>query len=62
MGPPSIAVGVGSIPSWGTKIPNAMWCSQKKKKKKNSVVFTFLQELEDGSNHHFLCVSVYLNP
>ena len=22
---------VGSIPSWGIKIPHAMWCSQKKK-------------------------------
>ena len=60
MGPPSIAVGMGSIPGWETKISNAMWHSQKKKK--NSVVFIFLQELEDGSNHHFLCVSQPLVP
>ena len=25
--------GPGSIPGWGTKIPQAMWCGQKKKKK-----------------------------
>jgi len=27
-----IAEGHGSIPSQGTKIPQAMWCSQKKEK------------------------------
>ena len=26
------AMGLGSIPAWGTEIPKAMWCSQKKKK------------------------------
>ena len=26
---PSSAEGVGSIPDWGTRIPHAMWCSQK---------------------------------
>ena len=25
----------GSIHGWGTKIPQAAWCGQKKKKKKN---------------------------
>ena len=25
----SNAEGVGSIPGWGTRIPHAMWCSQK---------------------------------
>ena len=30
----STAGDVGSIPGWGTKIPYARWCSQKKKKKK----------------------------
>ena len=29
----STAKGPGSIPGWGTKILQAMWCSQKKKKK-----------------------------
>ena len=29
---PSTAGGVGSIPGWGTKIPNAMWCGQKPNK------------------------------
>ena len=24
--------GLGSIPGWGTKIPQAMWCSQKEKR------------------------------
>ena len=24
----------GSTPGWGTKIPGAMWCGQKKKKEK----------------------------
>ena len=26
------AEGPGSIPGWGTKIPQAVWCRQKKKK------------------------------
>ena len=26
--------GMGSIPGWGTKIPQAVWCSQKKRKRK----------------------------
>ena len=26
--------GMGSVPGWGTKIPQATWYSQKKKKKK----------------------------
>ena len=30
----STAEGVGSILGGGTKIPHAMWCDQKKKKKK----------------------------
>ena len=25
--------GTGSIPGWGNKIPQAVWCSKKKKKK-----------------------------
>ena len=29
------AVGLGSIPGWGTKIPQAMWCSQTKTKTYN---------------------------
>ena len=32
----STAWGMGSIPSWGTKILQAMWHSQEKKKKQNS--------------------------
>ena len=32
----STAGGMGSIPSWGTKILQAMWHSQEKKKKQNS--------------------------
>ena len=27
--------GLGSIPGWGTKIPQAMWHGRKKKKKKD---------------------------
>ena len=30
----STAGGMGSIPGWGTKIPQAVWLGQKKKKKK----------------------------
>ena len=30
----STAEGRGLIPGWGTKIPQAAWCGQKKKKKK----------------------------
>ena len=26
------AEGLGSIPGWGTKIPQAMWCRQKEKR------------------------------
>ena len=29
-----IAKGVGSIPAWGTKIPQVLWHSQKKKKER----------------------------
>ena len=29
------AKGLGSIPGWGTKIPQAVWCGQKKKKTLN---------------------------
>ena len=29
---PSNAEGTGSIPNWGTKIPHAVWLSQKVKK------------------------------
>ena len=32
----SIAGGAGSIPGWGTKIPHAVWCSQKIKNKTES--------------------------
>ena len=32
------AEGPGSIPGWGTKILQAAWCSQKKKKKSNCTV------------------------
>ena len=28
------AEGTGSVPGWGTKIPQAVWCSQKKEKRK----------------------------
>ena len=28
-----IAEGTDLVPSWGTKIPQATWCGQKKKKK-----------------------------
>ena len=28
----STAGGMSAIPGWGTKIPHALWCSQKKKK------------------------------
>ena len=28
--------GMGSIPSWGTKIPHAIWCDIKIKKKKGT--------------------------
>ena len=31
---PSTTGSMGLIPSWGTKIPQAMQCSQKKKRKK----------------------------
>ena len=34
---PSNAGGVGSIPGWGTKIPHAVGCSQKLKKKKKRI-------------------------
>ena len=32
--PPPNAGGTGSIPSWGTKFPHTVGCSQKLKKKK----------------------------
>ena len=28
------AEGLGSVPGWGTKIPQVVWCGQKKKKKR----------------------------
>ena len=31
----SLPVAPGSIPGWGTKILQAVWCSQKKKKNKH---------------------------
>ena len=37
----STARDVGSIPGWGTKIPHAMWCSQKVKKKKKKEEMDF---------------------
>ena len=30
----STAGGPGSIPGWGTKIPQAVWCDQKRKRNK----------------------------
>ena len=39
------ARGVGSIPGWGTKIPQAMQCGQKTKTK-NRLSLKILQELE----------------
>ena len=40
------AVALSSVPGWGTKIPQAVWCSQKKKKihfcKKQNNVCIFL--------------------
>ena len=40
---------LGSIPGWGTKIPYAIWCSQKKKKKKAAISdqISDFQHLED---------------
>ena len=35
------AGGLGSIPSWGTKIPHAASCDQKKKKKR---IFFLIQQ------------------
>ena len=32
--------GLGSIPSWGTKIPHAMWQKKKKKKTQNLDMFS----------------------
>ena len=37
--------GLGSIPGWGTEIPQDMWCGQKKKKSRHPInvnVFSFL--------------------
>ena len=49
--------GLGSIPGWGTKIPQAEWCGQEKKKKKicSSVTLTTLQML---NGHMWLVVTV----
>ena len=32
-----MAGGMSSVPGWGTKIPHAAWCSQRKKERKGSV-------------------------
>ena len=37
------AKGLGSIPGRGTKIPQAMWCSQKEKKKKEYLMSRIFQ-------------------
>ena len=36
---PSTVGGTGSIPGWGTKIPQAVQRSQKKKKNHNYIIF-----------------------
>ena len=33
---------MGSIPDWGTKIPHAVWCGQKKKE--NQIVWTQMRQ------------------
>ena len=41
--------GLGSIPSWRSRIPQAAWCRQKKKKKKNLAFFPKLERKLFGS-------------
>ena len=41
----STAVGTGSIPGWGTKIPRAAQHSKKKKKKKKKKECIFLKNI-----------------
>ena len=44
---PSNAGGVGSIPGWGTKIPHAVGCGQKLKKKKKELLKVLLYSTEN---------------
>ena len=39
------AQGIGSIPGWGTKIPHAVLCGQKKKKKRIKIFGYYIIEL-----------------
>ena len=46
---PSIAGGVGSIPSWEAKIPHALWSvSQSIKKKTSGVVTNSIKTSKNG--------------
>ena len=43
------AVALSSVPGWGTKIPQAVWCSQKKKKfifVKNKTMYVYFSYTE----------------
>ena len=55
------AVGLSSVPGWGTKIPQAVWCSKKKKKfifVKNKTMYVYFsyteQRLKTTNKDYFL--------
>ena len=61
--------GMGSIPRWGTKIPHAVWCSQKNHVCILSICFCTLNifafcmlisSLSHGFSDHFDCLSSFL--
>ena len=47
----SAAGGTGSIPRWGTKIPHALRCSQKKRAKKKKIYIYILEAERDACIH-----------